>query len=205
MTRGSETLSNGEPLHERYFLWRMQREAASTAQYMAESWTRRPTRPNKKIERLALWHTIYLDASCRRAFKGRTQIDAPLRTPPLQLSESHADAQTRYDIQAAARMVPELVSFRDDREEFYRGSLGNIGSSFDAWCKAVAEHKPRIVGEWHRWLWSTRHISDPADIPAGPGDHGESSLLAIAAERIASGLELVLESPDVVDAVRQPA
>ncbi|MGE5281079.1 MAG: hypothetical protein ACM3N0_01925 [Chloroflexota bacterium] len=159
------------------FLGAMEIVARGTAANLQESW-RRPVRHNKKIERLALWHTVMLGETCERA------IDPEHHSLVVTLSPTQAEPETRYEIQAAARMIPGLVPFSRLDQAKLRADTGKY---FDKWGEDMAVREPVLVANWHSWLWSNDPIA-----PYPDNEHGRASLLAIAASRLADNLHAVL-------------
>lgn len=165
------------------FFTSMQTVASGTSLNLQESW-QRPVRHNRKLERLALWQAVLLDEACERAVS-----DIELR-PLLTLLPTHASADTRYDIQAATLTIPKLLPFPFIDRDKLRVPTGEY---FEAWGEDMAQREPRLVADWHRWLWLGDSGSREPD-----ADHGDASVLALAAKRLADGLRDVLwENPEV--------
>jgi hypothetical protein len=162
------------PIRVDHLFTSMQFYAGGSAQYLYESW-QRPVRHNKKLERLALWHTVNLELECESALSFDT-------SPPLvPFTDDVGPPEVRYDVETAIRLMPRLFPF------FMSSDLARLRAlpdrSFDDWGEAMAEREPELVASWHAWLW-------PDDYP--PGDHGRASELAVAASRLADGLKVVL-------------
>jgi hypothetical protein len=102
----------------------------------------------------------------------------------VRLPSAKATPVTRYDIQAAILTIPRLVPFTHfDKDKLQTPT----GEYFEEWGEDMAEREPRLVADWHRWLWLGDSQNRSPD-----ADHGNASLLALAAERLADGLQTVL-------------
>lgn len=165
------------PIRVEHFWAQMLFAAEGSAHNLRESW-KRPVRHNKKLERLALWHTVNLELDCESALR----FDAS--PPVLPLKPSDGSPEVRYEVEAAIQMVPRLIPFMD----FDRARLRALPDrSFEDWGEAMAEREPGLVAKWHCWLW--------ADSPREPyptGDHGKASELAVAASQLSNGVNVIL-------------
>jgi hypothetical protein len=165
------------PIRVEHFWAQMLFAAEGAARNLQESW-KRPVRHNKKLERLALWHTVNLELDCENALS----LDAS--PPVLPLSASDGPPEVRYDVDAAIRLVPRLIPFTD----FDRARLRALPDrSFDDWGEAMAEREPGLIAGWHRWLWA----NSPNE-PYLAGDYGKASELAVAASQLANGVNVIL-------------
>jgi hypothetical protein len=149
--------------------------ASGVREGLAEAW-KRPVRHNEKIERLALWHTVTLTQLCQDAMT----VDGPIRLP-LRIGD--CAPKSRYEIEAAIRMVPSLVPFLDDDLRLLRA---DTGFAFEAWGEDMAKREPNLVREWHGWLWR----GDRAWYQEV--EHGDVSVLFIAASRLVENVAAVL-------------
>jgi hypothetical protein len=168
---------NSLPPPAQQFLARMQMEARGSTSGLAESW-KRPVRHNLKLERLALWHAVRLEASCENA------LDDECGPSVLPLSPSAAAPESRYEVEAAVRMVPQLMPFTHCDLDRLRAP---IGVYFEKWGDEMADREPQLVARWHRWLWaeSSSELYEPEN-------YADAALLGCAAHRLAEGLETLL-------------
>jgi hypothetical protein len=172
-----KTRSESLPIRVEHFWAQMHFAARGAAFNLYESWER-PVRHNKKLERLALWHTVNLELDCESALR----FDAS--PPVLPLKPADGAPEVRYEVEAAIQIVPRLLPFTD----FDRPRLRALPDrSFDDWGKAMAEREPDLVASWHRWLWA----NNPRE-PYPAGDHGKASELAVAASQLANGVNAIL-------------
>lgn len=173
----------GVPEAERHFVALMGLHASNVSLGLDESW-QRPVRHNKKIERTALADTVELESYCTRVIEG-VKPDFYYHPPTLPLSSLYGPAETRYDIEAAIRTIPELLPFSRseiDRLQMVNGNPDKMGM-----------REPELTARWHSWLWD----SFPDDVvPKAaqdePRDYGRSSELALATSRLVSGLRVLL-------------
>jgi hypothetical protein len=160
-----------------WFLNLMHYQASNAAENLNESW-KRPVRPNMRLEHLALSHSVALERYCTRAIE-REDTDPHSSPPLLPLPEEYGGPETRYAVEAAILMIPRLVPFTHHDLERLR--------AVDTHPETMAEREPELVADWHRWLWSNNpKVPHPAD------EHGQASLLAIAASRLSDNLQEVL-------------
>ena len=150
--------------------------ATGATQYLHEGW-QRPVRHNRNLERLALWHTVRLDAICQGALDVNQRL-------LMTLGPSEADAETRYQVRAAMDEIPRLVPFTD----FGRSRLRTpTGKSLSDWGEDMVKRDPDLVAQWHNWIW--RQASDALD-PAN--DYGPASELVVATSNLSGALRMML-------------
>jgi hypothetical protein len=149
--------------------------AHAAAQFLDKSWAY-PEEPDATLERLALWHTVRLDAACEHLLHREVGFIIPLHGA----DEREADLE-RYEVQAAMSLIYVLVPFRSDRERL-RHITDMEGED---WGEHVIIEAPEVVDEWHRWLWSG-HRADRHD-----AEQGEAAMVALAATRLSDRLREV--------------
>jgi hypothetical protein len=139
----------------------------------------RPSRHNREIERLALWHTVELSVSCGIA------VNHP-GVPTLKELVAGLEQTARYDVLAAVPLIPQLHPF--SLQALARMQQAGRDGSFEAWGESVMRTEAPLVEQWHGWLWNSA--------TSGPGkdDFGESTTLCIAADRLAAALRSLWES-----------
>jgi hypothetical protein len=165
------------PEEVKHFYSLLAMDAGSAAFNLYEAWER-PVRHNKKIERLALWHTVRLDEECERASSDMRLL------PHLTFSPSNAMLETRYDIQAAIATVPQLVPFTGSERNRLRVPTQK---TFEDWGEDMSARESELVDRWHVWLWLENSRTRDPD-----ADRGNASALALAARGLADGLRSVL-------------
>ncbi len=154
--------------------------AARTERYLHQSWER-PVRHNRKIERTALWYAVHLESVCERV---SDDPDLQPRILPLPPSDA-TPPEVRYEFEAAVRAIPPL--FPLDRQEI-KQILTPTWESVDEWVGPAEERHAPLLERWHAWLWA----EEGSEQAHPQGDHGESSVLAIAASRIAEHVPTIL-------------
>lgn len=98
---------------------------------------KRPKRHNKPIERLALWHTVLLDAECERVLtSGSRSLLMPRST----------DVDFRYELQAGIRTVHAVVPFTAPERLALHRDRGHI-------LDDVENFRSPLIDRWHQWLW----------------------------------------------------
>lgn len=178
MTAESEFGSRlGLPVRSTNLLLVLHVQAKNTADRMDESW-QRPVRHNPKLERSALWHAIALEGQCRRA------VGDEFIPTIFPLRQESADAEVRYEVEAATRTIPSLIPFASSE----LAQLREAGAG--AYPETMAIREPELAAEWHRWLWEGGSGHKP------DADQGEAAMLGIATRRLADGLHQILyEAP----------
>jgi hypothetical protein len=155
-------------------------EADNLADTLDQVWVQ-PRGSSESLEAVALHHTVQLEGLLEQS----SSVDGNLLLFPLD--PGHARPDTRYDIEAAALMIPRILPFS---EVFGLPRLKAISvEGVGEWAAAVADREPRLVKVWHRWLWT------PERAPLDPArDHGASSVLAVAVRTLRDGLAVVLSA-----------
>jgi hypothetical protein len=170
--RSEEAPKQPLPIHVEHQWAALLFAAEGAATTLRESW-KRPVRHNKKIERLALWHTVSLEHQCEQA----QEPDSVIRLP---LQPNDCGPEARYEIESAVRMIPRVVPYLDLDLHRLRADTGETSED---WGEDMAERNPSLVARWHRWLWA----NDPHQ-PYAEGEHGQASVLAVAASRLAANI-----------------
>lgn len=152
----------------------------------------------RRSEATTLLSAIALYQNCQRTL-GTSELP-PAPEPDLLTAISPvAETETRYDIEAALRTIPELVPrvvrFTMYGVYAYLPDPDRIG--FNAWSDQLNERHAEVADEWHDWIWAShryggavvRHeeLTDEA-----ARDYGDSSMLALAAGRLSAGLTTIL-------------
>jgi hypothetical protein len=130
-------------------------------------------RHNVKLESWALAHTVSLEAQCTEA-------------TAIQLSPEHASAEVRYDVEAAVRVIPQLLPFTDVE-------LARLRTASQEAPEVIVERESRLFNGWHSWLWGGDCNSRELAVKSAAPDFGGSSVLAVASSRLATGLEVMLD------------
>jgi hypothetical protein len=166
------------PVKARQFFDLLHFYAAGAIDHLEASW-KRPGRHNKKIERLAMWYSVSLELGCE-------QIRSPDSPAHLYYrSLAVGNPETRYDIESAVQLIPPLFPYANPDEKSRLRAFSD--RSFEDWGETMAQREPRLVAQWHSWLWQKGNLSIE-------GDHGQASVFAVAVSRLATGLEQVLSS-----------
>lgn len=181
--------------HYVQFLSTMEAAANGTAAWLQDSWRQPDHSGYRPFERIALRNTVVLDEVCEKALETGTH-----QSWAVKEAFEEAEPETRYEVHAAMRMIPRLVlPFKRDLDKLKvpfdkrlsEGALwevnqaGGIEATMAMARKAMGNRK--IVADWHRWLW----LGDASDHEPG-ADHGDASMLAIAASRLCTKLQTVL-------------
>jgi hypothetical protein len=164
--------------------------ARGAARNLVESWER-PVRHNKKLERLALWHTVELDRGCEY-FMGKE----PDMLPRLPQAVYEGGSEARYEVQAALHVIPKIVAVPFVLDRYRLRQRQSPDEILEAWGENMAKREPVVVARWHDWLWSShqRMLRTEPSYETGPDDYGDSSMLMVAASRLAEALEPVVRS-----------
>jgi hypothetical protein len=165
----------------------MHEEAKGTARFLALSWKRSDPR-SPAIERQALNHALALEMRCQTATSiGSIEVPYPM----LPLRRELGTPKARYDVEAACRMIPDLLPYTELDLPDVRSLRGySIDDQPDE------ERATALFARWHNWLWDTTFVvpdSTEATVEADRKDFGQSSELALASSRLAAGLKVVLD------------
>jgi hypothetical protein len=169
-------LAAGPPFGDSYvsMLWE---DADETVRFLDKSW-QRPVRHNRKIERIALRSASHLVGICERA------IDPEHQPHVLPISPHDAPPAVRYEFETAIRAVPQ--NFPLTVTEAGLLNRPPTGTN-NEWLSRVETPHELLLERWHTWLWPEEAGHD---LPQG--DHGEASLLSVAASRIAEHAPTIL-------------
>jgi hypothetical protein len=152
-------------------------DAHYTAEYMTESWRPRCSK-EPTVEGVALRHAVRLDLLCEQG------LDVNSRHNVVPIASNLAEPEVRYRAEAAMRLIHAAVPFAVDRDALRR----ELESDAEAWVEKLEREEAGAFGRWHRWLWPS-HLSQPPTEAAG--DHGESTVVAMAARDLANQLEVI--------------
>lgn len=152
-------------------------EANLTASALQESW--RGAGSDTQIAELrALRYGAYLVHDCKRATSRVGEGDGV-----LAFVMYHPDPETRYEARAAL----SILAGYDLRMAPYHDALGRLAIpsevTLDAMCEQLRVQEPVLVTMWHNWLW-------PQGLAVG--DHGDASLLAVAATHLSRSMEAIV-------------
>jgi hypothetical protein len=152
----------------------------------------------RKEEGLTLLAAVVLYQQCRRTLAAPGLPPAP--EPDLLTAISPvAEIETRYEIEAALRTIPELAPPVVKATMYGAGlripQTTKVGSY--RWSDELREQAPEVVGEWHDWIWSSHRYANGSVRQAELSDealrdYGDSSLLALAAGQLSTSITAIL-------------
>jgi hypothetical protein len=168
--------------HERVGYIRLQDYSSCAANNLCEAW-QRPIRHNRRIEQRALSDLAGVVRICRTLSEGDRK--RAFVTPRLPSADS------RYDIEAAIRSIPDIVPFTPSECELIEDSRDpRADVSGDLELRSLQLSHPTLVERWHEWLW---------DYSAPPGQRGvspnpDAEALAAGCARLSQVLYDALET-----------
>jgi hypothetical protein len=160
---------------------------------------------DRRGEAMALHGAVGLHDSCQADVVKRP----PFGTNLLDIIKPFARADTRYEIEAALRTIPEVMPpvvklrmYGVDKRLPPAVSIPPAPSiGMFAWADRLNAEFPEVVGEWHDWIWrSHSRYSDPCVRHMGRSDeillpdYGGASVLTLAAARLSIALSTVLDT-----------
>lgn len=170
----------GEPVEQGWaYCDQLAGESRLVADNLRQSWEQ----PESDLSELAaMWYAGGLVYDCKQAFGGPGEPEHDIHN----LIKLHPDADTRYEAEAALATIVRFDVVMEPYESAwervvrrYRGEGG-----IETVCRLVREHEPDTVEAWHDWLWQPG---------ASANDHANASMFAIAAARLASSTESILD------------
>jgi hypothetical protein len=157
---------------------------------LEDAW-QRPVRHNRKIERMALWNVLETGEHCMRIRDSERHLIRP----------ALGDVETRYDLEASIRTVPELLPFTESERyklrtmpddprgrnvellRFHR-AMGHEDGPY-----SIEHGPPELLDRWHQWLWVKGDLSVRGESP-----NPDAQVLSEGCYRLAGSLAILLEA-----------
>lgn len=184
MSNGSEEVSRlplrGMVSEQIGIYTRMQTFAEQVVIQLGNAW-KRPVRHNRRLERAALWYTLYVADDCNRLLdpNDRRQYLRP-RT---------GEAKHRYEAEAAIRTIPDVLPFTRQERQALNGNKDRRNNlEFEHGIGATALGQTALVERWHDWLWTSP--DGGSERRASPGSDAE--VFSVACVRLSNALGEIL-------------
>jgi hypothetical protein len=157
--------------------------AYATAERLYEAW-KRPVRHNRAIERAALWYALDVSNGCASLVNATESSEQHGYIRP-----GKGDVVTRYDAEAAIRMIPEIMPFTNDEQWALRRNRDRRNNfQFEHGIGNTALSQLALAERWHDWLWTPP--ANPSERQASPGS--DAGVLAVACSRLTVALGEIL-------------
>jgi hypothetical protein len=155
---------------------RMQSTAAEASVHLRDAW-KRPVRHNRRIERAALWYTLYVADDCDRLLDPNDRRQY-LR-PPI------GEARDRYEAEAAIHTIPSVLPFTRREHQVLSGNKDRRNNfQFEHGIGDTALGQIALVERWHDWLWTNPESTSERRASPGP----DAQVFAIACARLSNAL-----------------
>jgi len=167
---------------ERNLWYRLAHEASETAYLLPKCFD------DPDLERTTLVYAAGLVVDC--------VLDTPYRREEmslLPLLDKDIPAELRWDIESSVQMIPRFAPWRMPELDELRKNPPDYRYERELWLDAISSRLPHLSQDWHRYV-GKRNLSGEKESASSKGaqDYGRVTLLAMTADRLASGVKELL-------------